>query len=290
MRPEPKVPKASVSYSWDDNSHRKWVRDFAARLRADGVDVTLDQWHTAPGDQLPAFMACAIRENDFVLVIVTPRFKQRSEARTGGVGYEGDIMAAEVLTSRNHRKFIPILRCGEWADASPSSWVGKYYVDLRDDPYSKERYDDLLTTLHGTRKLPPALGQPPASPPPQPPPPEPGLDGPPHGGFIATGPRVVVEFIRRAGGDFARAQLENLSQDPGYIVEVDLTVGGSRYLWEGERIVKPGERIKRLIVPCVGPSGTPAPEGQPAFCVKTTDLDRSATVTTRGTVSGQPMG
>ena len=50
------TPRAFVSYSWDDDSHKKWVADLATALRSDGVDTTLDQWHTVPGDQLPAFM------------------------------------------------------------------------------------------------------------------------------------------------------------------------------------------------------------------------------------------
>ncbi len=67
----------------------EWVRKLAERLRADGVDVTLDQWAAVPGDQLPSFMEQAVRTNHFVVIICTPRYKSRSEAREGGVGYEG---------------------------------------------------------------------------------------------------------------------------------------------------------------------------------------------------------
>lgn len=88
---------AFISYSWDDDDHREWVRTLAARLRKDGVDVSIDRWAAVPGDQLPAFMERAIRENQFVVIICTPRYKRRSDAREGGVGYEGDIMAAEVI-------------------------------------------------------------------------------------------------------------------------------------------------------------------------------------------------
>jgi hypothetical protein len=115
-----KLPSAFVSYSWDSDTHKAWVKDLAARLRADGIDVTLDHWSLAPGDQLPAFMEAAVRANDFVLIVCTPRYRDRSDQRMGGVGYEGDIMTAEVMAKRDHRKFIPILRSGEWDAASPS--------------------------------------------------------------------------------------------------------------------------------------------------------------------------
>jgi hypothetical protein len=151
---------AFISYSWDDDDHREWVRKLAERLRADGVDVSIDRWATVPGDQLPAFMERAIRENQFVVIICTPRYKRRSDAREGGVGYEGDIMTAEVLTSQNNRKFIPVLCSGTWQEAAPSWLIGKYYINLSGKPYSERFYEDLLRTLLGVRETAPPIGKP----------------------------------------------------------------------------------------------------------------------------------
>src|SRR6267378_1916632 len=153
-------PSAFISYSWDDEAHKEWVRRLAERLRADGVDVTLDRWATVPGDQLPAFMERAIRENQFIVIVCTPRYKTRSDAREGGVGYEGDIMAAEVMTRQNHRKFVPVLRTGAWLEASPSWLTGKYYIDLSGSPYAEQSYLDLARTLLGIRETAPPIGRP----------------------------------------------------------------------------------------------------------------------------------
>jgi hypothetical protein len=155
----PKIPRAFASYSWDDDTHKAWVRDLAVRLRTrDGVEVTLDQWATAPGDQLPHFMETAVRDNEFVLIVCTPRYKQKSDGRIGGVGYEGDIMTGEVLTKGNRRKFIPILRLGNSEDAIPSWLGGVYYIDLRGNPYSEKEYNRLLTHLHGIQEQAPPIG------------------------------------------------------------------------------------------------------------------------------------
>jgi hypothetical protein len=156
-----KAPRAFISYSWEDDEHRMWVCDLATRLQSNGVEITLDQWHAAPGDQLSEFMERAVRENDHVLIICTPHYKKKSDGRIGGVGYEGDIMTAEALTSRNQRKFIPILRKGDWLDAAPSWVAGKYYVDLSGMQYSEVCYQDLLLTLLGQRRQAPPLGPPP---------------------------------------------------------------------------------------------------------------------------------
>lgn len=154
-----KVPRCFISYSHDGHEHKAWVRDFAARLRADGIDVILDQWDLVPGEQIPHFMETAVRESDFVLVICTPRYKGRSEKRQGGVGYEGDIMTGEVMSTRNQRKFIPVIRAATPAEATPTWLGGKYYVDLSAKPYSENQYSDLLNTLCGTREQAPPLGR-----------------------------------------------------------------------------------------------------------------------------------
>jgi hypothetical protein len=152
--------KAFISYSWDDQEHRFWVRSLATRLRADGVDVTLDQWHAAPGDQLPAFMARSIRLSDYVLLICTPVYRSKADSQLGGVGYEGDIIQGQVFVNGDHRKFIPILRRGTWEESAPTTLFGKYYVDLRDSPGYEHNYRELLSTLLGRRDAPPDLGRP----------------------------------------------------------------------------------------------------------------------------------
>jgi hypothetical protein len=145
------MTSAFISYSWESDSHKAWVKSLAARLRGDGIDVTLDQWHIVPGDQLPEFMERSVRESDYVLIVCTPHYKNRSDRRIGGVGYEGDIITGSVLTERNHRKFIPLLRAGTWEAAAPTWLAGKYYLDVRGDPLSEASYEDLISTLLGTR-------------------------------------------------------------------------------------------------------------------------------------------
>ncbi len=129
----------------------------ATDLRKDGIEAILDQWHAVPGDQLPEFMERQIRESAYVLVICTPNYCLKSDERKGGVGYEGDIMTAEVHTSSNHRKFIPILAQGTWKRSAPSWLKGKYYIDLSSPDKRRENYSDLLTTLQGKRPAAPPV-------------------------------------------------------------------------------------------------------------------------------------
>ena len=154
-----KIPTAFISYSWDDESHKSWVKELAARLRKDGVDVKLDQWEVSLGDSTTEFMETAIRESDFVVIICTPRYKVRSDNRVGGVGFEESVITGEVFTNQSNRnKFIPVLRSGEWADAAPSWIAGSAYADLSGGVYSEQEYARLRDTLIGRRETAPPIG------------------------------------------------------------------------------------------------------------------------------------
>lgn len=153
------APTAFISYSWDDEEHKHWVRELATRLRTDGVDVRLDHWELAPGDQLTTFMERSVRESSFVLIICTPQYKRKADRREGGVGYEDTVMTSEVYCSgTNWRKFIPILRREEWSASAPSWLQGSYRIDMRDNQYKPDSYQDLLDTLHGQRPVAPPIG------------------------------------------------------------------------------------------------------------------------------------
>jgi hypothetical protein len=133
--PEPPAPKAFISYSWDDDAHRDWVEQLATRLRKDGVAVTLDRWHARLGEDIPAFMERAVRENDFLISICTPRFRGKADERDGGVGYETRIMAAYAFKGGVGKTFIPVIRREGAEEVTPTWLLGIYGVDLSEGPH-----------------------------------------------------------------------------------------------------------------------------------------------------------
>jgi len=150
---------AFISYAWESEEVKKWVKDLAIKLRDNGIDAKLDKWEVVPGDQMPHFMEKSVRENDYVLIICTPKYKTKSDGRIGGVGYEGDIMTSEVLQNSNHRKFIPVLKIGTKETSLPTWLQGKYFVDLSNEQHFEKNFEDLLTTLLNSRERAPALGK-----------------------------------------------------------------------------------------------------------------------------------
>jgi hypothetical protein len=115
------------------------------------------------GKPLPEFMEKLVRENERVLVICTPTYKEKSDGRIGGVGYEGDLMTGEMLTQSKREKFIPVLRTGNWTESIPSWLSGRSGVDLRGEEYSSSEYRKLVNELHGRMPQAPPLGLPPVT-------------------------------------------------------------------------------------------------------------------------------
>lgn len=147
------MPKVFISYSWEDEKHRVWVRHMADALLTYGIEAVVDQYDLEPGDRLPQFME-EIGRADYVLIICTPTYKEKSDARKGGVGYESHIISGELLEKGNDRKFIPVIRKGNVKTAMPICLAGKLGVDLTDGPHYETNFNDLITTLLNLKKKP----------------------------------------------------------------------------------------------------------------------------------------
>lgn len=156
--PEDGHPKAAVSYSWDDPCHKAWVAQLGTRLRADGVEVILDQWHLELGERLPAFMERMVSHSQLVIIVCTPGYKARFDGRQGGTGYEGHVIAAHILSTGGGDKFIPVLRSGDWSVSTPIALEGVSGVDLRGNPFDEYQYRRLVRRLFGRHDPIPELG------------------------------------------------------------------------------------------------------------------------------------
>ena len=62
-------PRVFISYSHDSPAHQDRVLDFADRLRADGIDASIDQYVPFPGEGWPNWCEAEIRKAQFVLLV-----------------------------------------------------------------------------------------------------------------------------------------------------------------------------------------------------------------------------
>jgi hypothetical protein len=156
----PDIPTAFISYSWESPEHREWVLRLAEKLRAQGgIDIILDRWNLPVGADRTHFMEQSIHGSDFILLVCTPTYADKSNNRTGGVGYEAMILTSQLAQQISQKKFIPILKMGDWDDSAIPIWLqSKFGVDLRGEPYSEDEYQILLRALYQAEEKAPPIG------------------------------------------------------------------------------------------------------------------------------------
>lgn len=150
------APKAFISYSHDSPAHKSWVLKLGSDLRAIGVDVVLDQWDLAPGQDVSLFMQKGIGEADRVVLVCSDSYVSKSEQGIGGVGYERLIVTGEVVRSIDTTKFIPILRGSNPARKIPAFLGPRLYIDFENDGDYDTRLIELAREIHGA----PAVSKP----------------------------------------------------------------------------------------------------------------------------------
>lgn len=155
-------PKCFISYSWDSEDHKAWVRKLAEGLRAYHVDAILDQWGIQPGTDLAHFMEKASR-TDVVIVVCTPDYARKANEGETGVGYEKRIITAKLRKLHpEDRAIIPVLRV-VGAGAIPTFLTDLAYVDFTSDDDFHVRLQELVCAIFGKPTfVPPPLGPVPA--------------------------------------------------------------------------------------------------------------------------------
>ena len=147
-------PTVFVSYSWDSEDHKNWVRFLATKLQENGIRVLLDQWDTYLGIDLLKYMESSIRDSDFVLLICTPIFAKKANLGEGGVGYEKIIVTGEIYNSAaSPKKFVPILRSGHPRESLPSYLKAKLYSDFSMDDQFQTRLEELLRHIFNSPRF-----------------------------------------------------------------------------------------------------------------------------------------
>lgn len=143
------IPKAFISYSHDSQDHKKWVLDFAIRLRNNGVDAILDQWDLKPGDDLPQFMERGLSSADRVLMVCSEKYVEKANNGAGGVGYEKMIVTADLLKTIDSNKVIPLIR-QNGTHSVPTFLRSKLFIDFSQPDQFEFSFDELIRTLHNS--------------------------------------------------------------------------------------------------------------------------------------------
>lgn len=137
-------PRVFISYSHDAVVHQKRVLSLADRLRVDGIDVEIDQYHGSPAEGWPHWCEQQIEDADFVLMVCTESYyhnvKGERKPQTGrGVVWEAAIIRQLLYDAGMvSEKFVPVLFSEDQAEHIPTMIRGRtHYIADTDDGYHR---------------------------------------------------------------------------------------------------------------------------------------------------------
>ena|GEM_PF-4335817 len=140
--------KAFISYSWDTEAHKEWVRLLVEELRKHNIDAIFDEKDLRPGEEATLFMERGISESKVTVLICTETYTRKANTREpGGVGFETIISSHEysVRSPDERACFIPVVRDNNlpkgrkvpkylgsaiYVDMSGADWRAKPMLDL----------------------------------------------------------------------------------------------------------------------------------------------------------------
>lgn len=147
--------KVFISYSWDSDLHKEWVRKLADALEEfSELHVVWDGYDLDALSDKNVFMESGIHNSDYVVVIATEKYKEKADNRSGGVGIETYLASAvhwDGLQKQAKTKVIVALR---EPDSVPNYLKGHLYIDFSADGKYNESEASLLKYFRNEPSVP----------------------------------------------------------------------------------------------------------------------------------------
>lgn len=139
---------AFISYSWDGPSHEQWIRNLVNDLRTQGgVDATCDQFEVQDKTvNLNTMMIKAIKDNDYVILILTKSYAQKADDFQGGVGFETILSLPALRTEPD--KFIFVMREEDYTTVFPYHLRDYYAINFSQESEYKAKLDELIRRIY----------------------------------------------------------------------------------------------------------------------------------------------
>ena len=143
--------KVFISYSWDSDKHKNWVRKLADSLEEiDEIHVVWDGYDLDALSDKNLFMESGICDSDFVIIIATKNYKQKADNRQGGVGIETYLASATHWNDLQKNAKTKVLLALREPDSVPNYLKGHLYVDFTREEEYQEAEATLLSYFKGT--------------------------------------------------------------------------------------------------------------------------------------------
>lgn len=141
-------PKLFISYSWEPEENKSWVKELATKLIEDGVDVILDQWDLKEGHNEFEFMQSMVSDDSIskVLLVLNKSYQEKADSYMGGVGKEAQVISPALFKSTRQSKYAAVVneRDSTGEGFVPVFYKGRIYFDMSDAKSYARDYQKLL--------------------------------------------------------------------------------------------------------------------------------------------------
>lgn len=141
-------PTVFVSYSWNPPSNQQNVFTLIHKLNNDGIRVIYDKKDLHPGQDMNHFMENALTSNDIngVIIVCSADYAKKADNRSGGVGYESELILNEIRNDPLQTKYIPVVieRDNNGEMPLPNFLKSRLCIDLTQDT----GYNELLDAIY----------------------------------------------------------------------------------------------------------------------------------------------
>jgi len=228
-------PKVFVSHASEDKD--RFVMNFAARLRAKGIDAWVDRWEMLPGDSLiEKIFEDGIKNAQAVVVVLSNNSVNKPWVRE-------ELNAAFVKRINSGSKLIPIVidDC-----AVPEALQSTLWERIKDLTNYDAEFDRIVSAIFGD-SLKPALGKGPAYA-------ETILDGVPGLDVVDSivlklsceyADELKHHFVGDVDEVLARAKLLDISEDQFF---ESLEILNSRYYIKGGKVHDGTDRVRHFAI------------------------------------------
>ncbi len=143
---ENKEKKVFISYSWDCEEHKTWIKRLATDLNSH-FKVEFDS-NLKVGIDPSNYMKQNILSSDFVIVVFTPNYllKVKSEIESG-VKYEFSVIQENLFRKVSNGKYIPVLRSGSKEKSIPDLMQHAIYIDFTEDDKYHQNLREIINKI-----------------------------------------------------------------------------------------------------------------------------------------------
>jgi hypothetical protein len=142
-----------VTYAWESNQHNDRIISFVDFLRQRGYEATMDRLITQKetATNFYKMMVTGINQADKVIVVLSPKYKEKADSFEGGVGTEFEIILGDIKT--NFNKFIFVtFGDNKIEKIVPTGITGREILDLKKDQ-DQNNFNDLFSKIQSENKI-----------------------------------------------------------------------------------------------------------------------------------------